>query len=118
MINFYSKADVCLITPLDDGMNLVSKEFVISSSFSDNPGMLVLSQFAGSATDLSSSLIVNPYDTHEVSKAIKTALEMPKKEKSARIKNMVDILEERNIYDWGKNFARMTESAAKDNGIG
>lgn len=115
LINFYSKADACLITPLDDGMNLVSKEFVISSSFSKDPGMLVLSQFAGSATDLSSSLIVNPYDTDEVARAIKKALEMPKKEKIERTKTMVDTLEERNIYEWGRDFARITETGAKDN---
>ncbi len=115
LINFYSKADVCLITPLDDGMNLVSKEFVIASSMSETPGMLVLSQFAGSAIDLTSALIVNPYDTIEVAKAIKQALEMPKKEKLQRMQAMVEILEERNIYDWAKDFVRATENAAKVN---
>jgi len=52
IINFYNKADACVVTPLDDGMNLVSKEFVVASSQAENPGMLVLSQFTGSAIDL------------------------------------------------------------------
>lgn len=115
LINFYSKADLCLITPLDDGMNLVSKEFVIASSMSDDPGMLVLSQFAGSAIDLTSSLIVNPYNTEEVARAIKIGLEMPKKEKQERSKAMVDILDERNIYQWGYEFVKETEAAARAN---
>src|SRR6185437_12391232 len=66
VINFYKKADLCLVTPRDDGMNLVSKEYVIATYFSKKPGMLVLSQFAGSAIDLTSALIVNPYDVGEV----------------------------------------------------
>jgi len=115
LVNFYSKADLCLITPLDDGMNLVSKEFVISSSFSDDPGMLVLSQFAGSAIDLTESLIVNPYDTESVAKAIKIGLEMPKKEKLARTQSMVETLKERNIYEWAQDFLKATETAYKDN---
>lgn len=115
LINFYSKADLCLITPLDDGMNLVSKEFVISSSLTDDPGMLVLSQFAGSAIDLTSSLIVNPYNTDEVARAIKQGLEMPKKEKQQRNHTMTDIMEERNIYEWAREFTRTIEIAVRAN---
>lgn len=115
LINFYSKADLCLITPLDDGMNLVSKEFVIASSMSQDPGMLVLSQFAGSAIDLTSSLIVNPYNTEEVARAIKIGFEMTKKDKISRTKAMVDILDERNIYEWGYQFLKETELASRVN---
>ncbi|HVZ67210.1 MAG TPA: trehalose-6-phosphate synthase [Patescibacteria group bacterium] len=110
IINFYNKADVCLVTPLDDGMNLVSKEFVVASSLASNPGMLVLSQFAGSAIDLTSSIIVNPYDINEVSKGIKEAMEMPKKEKIVRMKKMTAQLEENNIYEWGMEFIRQATS--------
>lgn len=106
VLNFYRRADVCLVTPLDDGMNLVSKEFVIASSMSSDPGMLVLSQFAGSATDLASSLIVNPYDIDELADAMKEGLEMEKEEKVKRIKKMEDMLEEKNVYEWGYNFLR------------
>lgn len=106
IIKFYSRADVCVVTPLDDGMNLVSKEFVVASSMSQNPGMLVLSQFTGSAIDLTQALIVNPYDINQISEAIKRALEMPKKEKIERIKQMTALLEENNIYEWGENYIK------------
>jgi len=106
VINFYNRADVCLVTPLDDGMNLVSKEFVVASALSTDPGMLVLSQFAGSAIDLTNALIVNPYDTEEVALAIKKGLTMPKNERRNRIKQMSRMMDDRNIYDWGIDFIR------------
>lgn len=106
IINLYKKASACLVTPLDDGMNLVSKEFVIASYTSQNPGMLVLSQFAGSAIDLTRAIIINPYDTEELASAIKTALEMGKDEKKKRIKEMTETLEEKNVYAWAEDFVR------------
>jgi len=113
IINFYQKADVCLVTPLDDGMNLVSKEFVVASSFSENPGMLVLSQFAGSAIDLTDALIVNPYSLDEVISAIKKALEMDPKEKQKRIKRMVEVLDDKNVYEWAEEFVKNAVGASK-----
>lgn len=113
ILNFYHSADVCLVTPLDDGMNLVSKEFVIASSMSSDPGMLVLSQFAGSATDLTGAIIVNPYDMDEVAEGIKQGLEMKKEEKETRIKTMADMLEEKNVYEWGYTFMRDAIQSAK-----
>lgn len=104
LLTIYENADVCLITPRDDGMNLVSKEFVLCASVSENPGMLVLSQFAGSAIDLTEALIVNPYDAKETAEAIKKALEMKREEKVARIKKMEAILEEKNAYQWAHDF--------------
>lgn len=106
IVNLYRQADVCIVTPLDDGMNLVSKEFVITSALSSDPGMLVLSQFAGSATDLAQALIVNPYDIEEVVDAIKRGLEMDKREKVNRIKQMAETLRQRNIYVWTEDFIR------------
>lgn len=111
IVTLYKKANVCLVTPLDDGMNLVSKEFVVAASFSADPGMLVLSQFAGSAIDLTQALIVNPYDIDEVAGAIKRGLEMSKKERIERIKAMKEILEERNVYEWGREFVRSAIAA-------
>ncbi|MBI2074668.1 MAG: trehalose-6-phosphate synthase [Candidatus Levybacteria bacterium] len=105
-INLYRKANLCLVTPLDDGMNLVSKEFVIASESANNPGMLVLSQFAGSAIDLTSALIVNPYDIDEVAAVIKRGLEMNKEEKVQRLKNMANTLEEKNVYQWAQDFVK------------
>lgn len=106
ILNLYRKADVCLVTPLDDGMNLVSKEFIAASSLSENPGMLVLSQFAGSAIDLTESIIVNPYSVKEVSDGINTALNMSKQEKKDRISRMAAILQERNVYSWALQFMK------------
>jgi|SRR5579885_878889 len=113
IVNFYHKADVCVVTPLDDGMNLVSKEFVIASSLSSDPGMLVLSQFAGSAIDLTAALIVNPYDIEEVAQAIKKGLEMSKNEKNQRIHKMAEMLEEKNVYEWGRDFLRAAIQAVR-----
>lgn len=114
VINMYSKAAVCLVTPLDDGMNLVSKEFVAAASVSRKPGMIVLSQFAGSAIDLTRAVIVNPYDTTAMAQAIKQALEMPEKERKDRIHTMTATLQERNVYTWALDFLKDTEQAAKD----
>ncbi|MDE2588636.1 MAG: trehalose-6-phosphate synthase, partial [Patescibacteria group bacterium] len=115
IVNAYRKSAVCLVTPLDDGMNLVAKEFVMASVFSDNPGMLVLSQFAGAAIDLTSSVIVNPYSIESTAEAIKKALEMSPKEKKERIKAMTEILEERNVYHWTESFILEAEHAAREN---
>lgn len=113
VVNFSHKAHLCLVTPLDDGMNLVSKEFVIAASLSKDPGMLVLSQFAGSAIDLGSSLIVNPYDIEEVADAIKRGLEMSKEERAERIAKMAAQLDEKNVYEWGMNFLKEAIAAGR-----
>ena len=114
VLNFYKKADVCMVTPLDDGMNLVSKEFVVASSLSSKPGMLVLSQFAGSAIDLTSALIVNPYNLDEMVMAIKAALTMTVDEKKRRISEMAEMLEEKNVYEWGYMFIREALQSVKE----
>ena len=92
-------------------MNLVSKEFVVASFFAKTPGMLVLSQFAGSAIDLTQALIVNPYDIDQVVGAIKKGLEMSDAEKIKRIKNMAEVLDEKNIYEWAQEFVRSAVTA-------
>lgn len=115
VMSLYKRASMCLVTPLDDGMNLVSKEFVIAQSFSEDPGVLVLSQFAGSAIDLGSAVIINPYDVDQVADAIKKGLEMPVREKKKDTKEMVETMEEKNIYAWAQDFFRIAFEAAKDN---
>lgn len=112
ILNLYRKAQVCLVTALDDGMNLVSKEFIVAASVSDNPGVLILSQFAGSAIDLTSSLIVNPYNIEEVATAINKALTMPKAERIKITQQMAQTLEERNVYGWAMKFVRETIESA------
>ncbi len=115
VLNLYKKARLAVVTPLDDGMNLVSKEFVIAQSFSEDPGMLVLSQFAGSAIDLGAALIVNPYDIEQVADSIKTGLEMGVREKVRRTNEMVELMEERNIYTWAEDFVKNSMNAAREN---
>jgi len=95
---FYRAADLCLVTSLHDGMNLVAKEFV--SSRDDEGGVLMLSRFTGASRELRDALIVNPYDTEEMSEAIHFGLEMDSKERRARMQRMRQTVKEQNIYRW------------------
>lgn len=98
---YYQAADVCLVTSLHDGMNLVSKEFV--SARDDEDGVLTLSRFAGASRELRDALVVNPYDTEEMAEAIHTALEMDPSERRARMRHMRQTVKEQNIYRWAGN---------------
>jgi trehalose 6-phosphate synthase len=98
---FYGTADVCLVTSLHDGMNLVAKEYI--SARDDESGVLVLSQFTGASRELRDALIVNPYDIEEIAEAIRKALEMDLTEQKARMKAMRETLKNRNIYYWAAN---------------
>jgi trehalose 6-phosphate synthase len=95
---FYKAADLCMVTSLHDGMNLVAKEFVAARP--DERGVLILSQFTGAARDLHDALIINPYDISQTAEAIKFALEMSVDEQKERMNRMRHILKERNIYKW------------------
>jgi trehalose 6-phosphate synthase len=95
---FYEVADICLVTSLHDGMNLVAKEFV--SARADEQGVLILSRFTGAARELRDALIVNPYDIEELADAIRSALEMRAEEQGVRMRRMRDTLRDRNIYRW------------------
>jgi len=95
---FYRAADVCLVTSLHDGMNLVAKEF-LASRFDDD-GMLILSRFTGAARELRDALIVNPYDIEQTADAIRTALEMDPQERRERMQRMRKIVREQNIFRW------------------
>jgi trehalose-6-phosphate synthase len=98
---FYETADLCLVTSLHDGMNLVAKEYV--GVRDDESGVLILSQFTGASRELRDALIVNPYDIEEMAEAIRAALEMPVAEQKARMKAMRETLKNRNIYYWAAN---------------
>jgi len=95
---FYETADLCLVTSLHDGMNLVAKEYV--SARNDESGVLILSQFTGASRELRDALIVNPYDIEEMAEAIRAALEMDPAEQKARMRSMRETLKNRNIYFW------------------
>jgi len=98
---FYRAADVCLVTSLHDGMNLVAKEFVAERK--DEGGVLVLSQFTGAARELRDALLVNPYDIDQTAEAIRVGLEMEPEEKRMRMQRMRKIVREHNIYRWAGN---------------
>lgn len=101
ILPFYKLADVCMVTSLHDGMNLVAKEFVASRQ--DNGGVLILSQFAGASRELRDALIINPYDIEQVSDALLYALEMDPTEKTSRMQRMRETVKEHNIYLWAAN---------------
>lgn len=95
---YYRAADVCLVTSLHDGMNLVAKEFVATRA--DERGVLILSQFTGAARELQDALLVNPYDIDQVADAIYYALMMSAEEQKVRMARMREVLQEHNIYRW------------------
>ncbi|MBI2069363.1 MAG: trehalose-6-phosphate synthase [Elusimicrobia bacterium] len=101
ILPFYQNADVCLVTSLHDGMNLVAKEFVAARE--DSGGVLILSRFAGASRELRDALLVNPYDIDQMAQAIRLALEMDSEEKANRMRRMRETLKENNIYRWAGN---------------
>lgn len=107
----YRAADVCLVGSLHDGMNLVSKEFVAARN--DELGVLVLSQFAGSANELGSALIVNPYHTVQMAAALHQALTMPEGEQTKRMRAMRLQVKNANVYRWAANM--LSDAAALRN---
>jgi len=98
---YYRAADLCLVTSLHDGMNLVAKEFLAARS--DERGVLILSQFTGAARELRDALLVNPYDIDQTADAIRAALEMEPEEKQMRVHRMRRTIKEHNIYRWAGN---------------
>lgn len=91
-------ADFCLVSSLQDGMNLAAKEFVASRS--DNDGVLVLSSFTGAARELTSALLVNPFSADQMAEAVRRALTMPAEERRSRMRSLRRVVRENNIYTW------------------
>jgi trehalose 6-phosphate synthase len=108
VFRYYRAADVCYVSSLHDGMNLVAKEFVASRD--DERGVLVLSQFTGAARELTEGLIVNPYDLEEASSALAGALSMSVGEQQDRMRAMRAFVSEFNVYRWA---GRMLVDAAR-----
>ncbi len=98
---WYRAADLCLVTSLHDGMNLVAKEYVAARD--DDDGVLVLSKFTGAAVELGDALLVNPYDTAEVAEAMNRGLNMDREERRLRMQHMRRQVMEHNIYRWAAN---------------
>ncbi len=98
---YYRAADLCLVTSLHDGMNLVAKEFLAARH--DERGVLILSQFTGAARELRDALLVNPYDIDQTAEAIRVALQMEPEDKQLRVQRMRKVIKEHNIYRWAGN---------------
>jgi trehalose 6-phosphate synthase len=110
LAGLYRSAKAALVTPLRDGMNLVAKEYVAAQSDHD-PGVLILSRFAGASRECDGALIVNPYDIESISQAIKLAFEMPLEERRSRHQATLRRLTQNDIKDWGKRFIADLEEA-------
>ncbi len=98
----YHIADVALVTPLRDGMNLVAKEYLAAKR--DRPGVLILSEMAGAAIELTEALIVNPTHTREVRQALETALSMPVEEQERRLRDMQEIISQQTVARWASDY--------------
>jgi trehalose 6-phosphate synthase len=103
LAGFYRASDVALVTPLRDGMNLVAKEYVAAQDPND-PGVLILSRFAGAAHQLGEAILINPYSKDEVSDAIRAALTMSKAERRRRWEALVDNVRREDVLSWRHAF--------------
>ena len=108
VFRYYRAAELCYVSSLHDGMNLVAKEFVAARD--DERGVLILSQFTGAARELTEALIVNPYDLRQASDAMAAALRMPADEQRERMRSMRRLVSEFNVYRWA---GRMLVDAAE-----
>ena len=109
----YRAADVAFVTPFADGMNLVAKEFVAAQN-PDNPGVLILSSFAGAAEQLSDALIVNPHNTGAMAQALATALAMPLEERKARYNALRSAVFDENIAWWTQSYLTSLADVSSD----
>ena len=110
---FCKLANICIVSPLHDGMNLVAKEYV--STRTDNTGVLVLSQFTGSARELSDAVMINPYDIDDFAEKIHEAVTMDKKDVAHRMQKMRDDVSRNNIYRWsGKLLSELLKFEFKE----
>jgi trehalose 6-phosphate synthase len=102
MMALHRLADFCIVNSLDDGMNLVAKEFVASRL--DEDGVLILSRFTGAARELTHAVLVNPFAVDEVAEAIHLSLSMPEEDRRKRMQRMRGVVAENNIYRWAGKF--------------
>lgn len=102
LASLYSIADVCLVTPLRDGMNLIAKEYVATKK--DGKGVLILGEMAGASKELGEAIIINPNNTAEIADALKRALTMPESEQTARNRAMQERLRRYDVTRWARDF--------------
>jgi trehalose 6-phosphate synthase len=109
---YYKLADVCIVSSLHDGMNLVAKEYVAEKK--DLSGSLILSQFTGASREFTDAILINPYSIEEFADAIKLSIEMPPEEKKKRMENMRKTIAENNVYRWAGNIITELTALKKD----
>ncbi len=102
LVALYKRSDIALITPLRDGMNLISKEYIAART--DKTGVLILSEMAGASKELGEAIIINPNNTEEITEALKEALEMPKEEQIRRNHTMQERLKCYDVVRWAHDF--------------
>jgi trehalose 6-phosphate synthase len=112
----YRMARVALVTPLRDGMNLVAKEFVAAQDPTD-PGVLVLSRFAGAAEQLKDALLVNPYDPDGMADAMQRALQMPLEERQSRHQKLLESIQTQDVHWWRKMYLQALDEAGSEQGV-
>ena len=112
ILPYYRAADLCMVTSLHDGMNLVAKEYIAARA--DEQGALILSQFTGASQELVDALVVNPYDADQLADSIHRALAMTPQEKRARMARMRAYVREHNIYLWAGNLINELASIRLD----
>jgi trehalose 6-phosphate synthase len=110
---FYRAADVCLVTPLRDGMNLVAKEFVAAQQAAEQPGVLVLSRFAGAAAELRDAILTNPFYTDGMARDIDRALRMPLEERRERHLRLLEVVHKTNAASWAESFLEALEACRR-----
>jgi trehalose-6-phosphate synthase len=108
VFEYFRASELCFVSSLHDGMNLVAKEYIAARD--DEEGVLILSQFTGASRELAESLIVNPYNIDQCASAMKVALEMPLVEQRNRMRSMRGLIQEFNVYRWA---GRMLMDAAR-----
>lgn len=111
--DIYRASRICMVTPLRDGMNLVAKEYIAAQDPED-PGVVILSRFAGAAEQLKEAVIVNPYNIEEVADAIKIGLEMPLSERKQRHAALLKSITTYDTFTWRKSFMRALETCARE----
>jgi trehalose-6-phosphate synthase len=109
LVAYYLAADVALVTPLIDGMNLVAKEYVATRL--DEDGVLILSQLAGAAVELKDALLVNPYDVDEIARQLKHALELDPGEQRRRMKALRAAVQKNTLSQWSQAFLQALHDA-------
>lgn len=115
LVALYHLADIALVTPLRDGMNLVAKEYLASKR--DKPGVLILSEMAGAAIELPEAILINPNDVGEIEEALTKALEMPEKEQLAKLRRMQAVIARQTVSKWATDFVEKLKDIRQKNDL-